>query len=503
MNRTKKLAYNAAAAAALQIITMIAGMITPRIMLTSYGSEINGLVSSVTQFVSYFTIVEAGLTSAVVFALYKPIANHDEDRIGGIVKASKKFYYQTGVIFLLLVAFLAVLYPIFVKTDALAPGLISILVFVSSVNSALEFFSLAKYSAILTADQKGYIKNIGSIIQTIINTVIVILLASFKVNIVVLKSVALSSIFLRSAFLYYYVRKNYSFLAKDVPPIYEGLEKRWSAFYIQVTQIVQKGAPTFLSTVFLTLKDVSVYTIFNMVMVAVSNLLDIVSSGLVAQFGEIIALDDKSLLQRVYTTYESVYYTLITAVYSLTFFLLMPFIQLYTDGVTDANYNQPIIGALFVINAYLYTLKNPQGMLVFSAGLYKEVRVQTTIQTMIIVIGGIILTPLLGLSGVLLALCLSNLYRCIDLFLFIPKHVTHLPVWNTVKRVIFSIFKFVIMFGIIRMIPINQMESYVDWLVLAIEYGIIVFVISIVGMIVFEKEQALEMKERLLKIFKK
>ena len=45
---------------------MIAGFITPRFMLTAYGSEINGLISSILQFISYFNLVEAGLSSAAV-----------------------------------------------------------------------------------------------------------------------------------------------------------------------------------------------------------------------------------------------------------------------------------------------------------------------------------------------------------------------------------------------------------------------------------------------------
>lgn len=280
MNRTKKFALNTTSAAALQVITMIAGFITPRIMLTCYGSEINGLVSSVSQFVSYFTIVEAGLTNAVVYALYKPLAVKDTKSIAGIVRAAQKFYYQTGGIFLFLVAILAIVYPIYIKTDILAPGLISILVFVSAVNSALDFFALAKYSAILTADQKAYVKNVGTIIQVVVNTFIVVLLAGANTNIVLLKAIALLSIFIRSLFLYIYVRKYYPYLDKKVEPIFNGLEKRWSAFYLQITQVIQRGAPTVLGTIFLTLKDISVYTIFNMIIMALSNILEILSSGL-------------------------------------------------------------------------------------------------------------------------------------------------------------------------------------------------------------------------------
>ena len=56
MNRTQKFVSNSLSAAILQIVTFVAGMITPRLMLTAYGSDINGLVSSITQFIGYFAV---------------------------------------------------------------------------------------------------------------------------------------------------------------------------------------------------------------------------------------------------------------------------------------------------------------------------------------------------------------------------------------------------------------------------------------------------------------
>ena len=81
-------------------------------------------------------------------------------------------------------------------------------------------------------------------------------------------------------------------------------------------------------------------------------------------------------------------------------------------------------------------MKTPQGMLVISAGLYKETRIQTTIQALLIIIPGIILGNLWGLAGILIAACISDIYRTIDLMIFIPKNVTHLPVSLTLKRYI-------------------------------------------------------------------
>lgn len=463
MNRSKKFMYNAIASAAYQVIVMLIGFITPRLMLVAYGSEINGMVSSVTQFVSYFNLVQAGLSGAAIFALYRPLAEEDYDDISSILTATANFYYKSGILFSALLTMLAILYPMFIKTSALNSVNISILIFAIGFNSIIDFFLLAKYSALLTADQKNYILSIGSIVSVVINFVIVVVMTYLRVNIVLLKLIAISSVMARSIILYVYCYKRYSYIDYHATPNYEALSKRWSAFYLQLLQVIQKGAPAVLLTFMAKLSDVSIFSIFNMVITGLSGLLDIFISGLSASFGDVITRGEQKTLQRAYKDFEFAYYGMITIVYSIAFVLIMPFIRIYTDGIIDANYNQPILGALSVINAYLYNIKTPQGMLVISAGLYKETRWQSTIQVLLIVIPGMILTPILGIAGIILALMISNLYRDIDLILYIPKTVTKLPVWYSIKNLLISNAAFLLSVFCMSFLITEKMSDYFEW----------------------------------------
>jgi len=150
----------------------------------------------------------------------------------------------------------------------------------------------------------------------------------------------------------------------------------------------------------------------------------------------VIAKGEIKVLQKAYREFEFTYLSIITAVYSITFVVMMPFIRLYTRNITDANYNLPLIGFLFVLNALLFNIKTPQAMLALSAGLYRETRWRATIQSAIILVGGVILTPFTGLYGVLIALIASNVYRTLDLLFFTPKYVTHLSVRGSAARLL-------------------------------------------------------------------
>ena len=95
MSRTEQFVKNTLATGLLQIITMISGFIIPKIMLVYFGSEVNGIVTSITQFIAYLTLLEAGLSGATVFSLYKPIAAGDTDAVNRILVAAKNLYYRS------------------------------------------------------------------------------------------------------------------------------------------------------------------------------------------------------------------------------------------------------------------------------------------------------------------------------------------------------------------------------------------------------------------------
>ena len=103
MQRKKKLFLNTAMAIVNQAVIFISGFIVPKLIILHYGSATNGLVSSITQFMAYFSLVEAGLSGAAVFALYKPLAKGDVGEVNQVVTQAKKFYSKAGLIFIVLV----------------------------------------------------------------------------------------------------------------------------------------------------------------------------------------------------------------------------------------------------------------------------------------------------------------------------------------------------------------------------------------------------------------
>ena len=89
--RTARFVQNTLSTAVYQLTAMLLGFVTPRLMILYYGSEVNGLIVSVTEFLSYFKMVESGLAAAANAALYEPLARHDMPAVNGIVSAARGF----------------------------------------------------------------------------------------------------------------------------------------------------------------------------------------------------------------------------------------------------------------------------------------------------------------------------------------------------------------------------------------------------------------------------
>ena len=113
--RSKSALKNILANLILQITAAISGLILPRFFIIAYGSTMNGMIVSVTQFISYMALVEAGVSAASIVGLYKPLADNNIVEVNRILSATKRFYYRSGIFYIALLVILVAAYPLLVK----------------------------------------------------------------------------------------------------------------------------------------------------------------------------------------------------------------------------------------------------------------------------------------------------------------------------------------------------------------------------------------------------
>ena len=153
----------------LQLAITIQGLIIPRFVLLYFGSSINGLVSSLTQYLNLFAVFEGGVAGVILAALYKPVAENDWDKLSSILVSANGFMKKLGLMFVGYALLLATVYPMFI--DAYTWGFSFSLTVIISVTIFAQYYFTLIPQLLLRADDKFYLCNIVQLIFIVLNII--------------------------------------------------------------------------------------------------------------------------------------------------------------------------------------------------------------------------------------------------------------------------------------------------------------------------------------------
>lgn len=497
--RSEQAFKNMAANLFLQIVVFISGIILPRFILQAYGSSINGMITSVNQFLTYLGLAEAGVATASVVALYTPLALGRKDEVNSILSAARKFYNRSGVLFLSLTVVLVFIYPFFISGQ-LDNSLVRWMIVVLAGSTLVDYFFLGKYRVLLMANQEGYVVALIQSVGTVANMVVSIGLIYAGASVLAVKAVATGVYVLRLFLVKAYAKKKYPDLDFHAQPAEGALKQKNAALFHQVVTIIVNNTDTTILTICLgsrSLLEVSVYGIYMLVVNAVNQLLTSFSNGLTAGFGEVIARREEETLKKSYSDYEYMFFLIFFVVVACMGVLLIPFISVYTIDMKDVQYVRPVIAVLFTLLVFLQNVRIPGLTIICAAGHYKETRYQAGLEAAINIVVSLALVWSMGMTGVLIGTVCSYGYRSFEIILYTNRHL--IP--GTAKTAFIRIIRNLIVTAVliaagIWLIPQN-MTSFIHWIIYAVVAGV-VSVIMIVGVNYVAEPQ--EFKNLILRI---
>lgn len=503
--RNKRALLNMASNIGLQFIIFISGFLIPRLILGTYGSSVNGLISSITQFLAYLGLAEAGVGAASTAALYTPIALNDQKSVNSILSATRLFYYRSGIVFLALVSIMIYGYPI-VLSNQQSVSFIRMMIIILASSNVVDYFFLGKYKVFLTADQKSYIvANIQSF-GTILNIVISVVLIYGKADVLIVKAVATAVYILRFFVVRYYVKKNYSTVDYHATPNFEGLGQRWAALLHQVTGIIVNNTDIVLLTLLLgegSLLEVSVYTVYNMVSSAMYSLYSSFSNGLTAGFGELISRGEKENLKRSFSNYEYMFFIILFVGFTCVGTLLLPFVSVYTWGISDVKYSRPVVAILFTVIMLLQNIRTPGMTIICAKGHFRETRRQAVLEAVINIVVSLSLIHRYGMCGILFGTVCSYGYRSTEIIVYNARKLIQGTGRKTVERIMRNVIISCLMIYVGWMIIPKLMSSYLVWFGWAMGYGVIASIIVVLVNYFFEPTEFKVLMHRLMSVVKK
>lgn len=355
--RTQKAIKNAIISILYQIIAVVCGLITPRLILTAFGSTYNGVISSANQFLGMISFLTLGIAGATRLALYKPIADNDILKISRIIKSNEKYMHKVGLAVIAYTLILSFIYP-FISHNNLSPVECSVLVAIIGIGVFAQYFYGVTNQTLLSAEQSSYIYYSIQSVALIINTLLSVVLIKTGFNIFLVKLVS-SIVFLFSPIcLNYIVKKKYK-LIDDCEPDNTAIKSRGAVAFHSIANIIHSDTDLIVLTLFTSAKLISVYTVYQLIVGKVRQILLMLTKGLEGAFGNMWVKNELITFENNFRFFEYLIFAFTSVIFCCVAVLIIPFIRLYTAGVHDVNYIRVGFAILTVITEAMYCLRHP------------------------------------------------------------------------------------------------------------------------------------------------
>lgn len=409
-SRSENIAKNIIGGVGGQIFTSILMFVCRTYFIKLLGATylgVNGLFSNI---LSMLSLAELGIGPAIVFSMYKPIAENDEVHIAKLMNFYKDAYRIVGITVALVGAALVPFLDVLIKDTSGVENLRLIFALILS-NTVISYFYAYKGS-MLNADQKGYvtviIRNIFSVVQNVAQILILILTHNFILYLIVQIVTTFFANFIQAK----YVDKKYPFLVKYKKDKIEQAERRDIMKRVQGMMMHKIGGFVLNSTdnlvisKFVGLVAVGIYSNYYMVINLVKTYVGFFTHGLSASVGNLIASESE---QRSYDVFKSVFfvYFWIFAFCFISFWVIFqPFIGVW---IGDSLRLDRMTLFIVLLNFYLSGVQECVNTFTNATGLFWEVRHKPIIECVVNLGVSIILAQRFGIVGVFLGTLASYL----------------------------------------------------------------------------------------------
>lgn len=408
--RTKNSIINIITGITGQIAITIAGFVARTVFIRVLGSTYLGVSGLFSNILTLLSLAELGIGQAIVFSLYKPIAEKDEDKICALMRLYEKAYRFLFIVVVCVGLVILPFLPYIIKDIDAIPNIRTIYV-LYVLNSAFSYL-FSYRGTFITASQKNYIINIVYVISTILMTVCQVAgLLLFKNYFVYLGTQIAFGVF-QNLFSYFYSSWKYPFLKrKDVPSLpkeeFAGIKKNIGALVLyKIGTLALNSTDNIIISAYVGIITVGLYSNYTLLTSVVSGFLSTIFGNLTASIGNLNATETnekKVFIFRVLNLATFWFYS----VCSVCLFICMtPFIRAWIGE----EYTLPLSVSLIVaLNVYIGGMLFAPFNFRQTMGLFVQGKMRPIISAIINIVISIWFAKLWGLPGVLWGTAVARL----------------------------------------------------------------------------------------------
>ena len=412
------------------LCTILCGLILPREILIHYGSDMNGLVLSITRFLSYTALLELGIGAVIPAALYSPLAVRDFEKVSAILSSGYRVFRRIAGICLVYICLLLGVFPQ-LSGAAVSAGMILVL----GAGTVLHYLVGIPESLLILSDQRGYVLYLMGTVSVLVSTALQMMLIRSGHSLLMVKFAAMLVNIGMIAGIVLYAHRHYP-LRPVAGAAGEPIPQKWNGIAQHVAYFVLENADIFLLTLFASFREVSVYSVYFMVISGIRRIFQSVTGSIQPKLGELISAGEPDRLNRFFAAFELVNHFFTAAVFGGLFFFLLPFVRVYTEGVTDADYIRPVFAALLTAAYAFQCFRDPYDKLILAGGHFKQTQNNYIVGTALnlgISLAGV---RVWGLEGVAAGTLVAMAYQTLYMSLYDTRKILKRPL-RSLGRLIF------------------------------------------------------------------
>lgn len=407
--RTKKSARNAVFAIINQFVTIALSFINRSLFIHFLGAEYLGISGLFSDILTMLSLADLGLTSAMAYSYYKPLAEKDEEKISSLLNFYRKIYLVLAIVVMGLGLALIPFLKYIVNLENPIPH-IKLYYIILLSNTAVSYLFVYK-TTLINADQNNYIisryTTFVSIVRSILQAILLIVFKSYFVYLLVNVIATLTNNFIASRkadLLYPYIKNKGSSLPQNEKNII--IDNIKSVFIYKTSSVVMNGTDNTIISILIGTVSVGIYSNYNMIIGAINTLVNLIYTSTTASIGNIITKGSKEDRYNTFRMIQALSLLLTTFTTICLASLIGDLIHIWLGEEYAFDMNTTIS---ILINFYIIGIVHPIWSFREATGLFRQTKYIMLISAIVNIVFSILLGKYFGVAGVLYASAISRL----------------------------------------------------------------------------------------------
>ena len=416
-------------------------------IIYTFGAEYLGLNSLFSAILNMLALAELGFGSAMVFSMYKPIAENNIPEVSALLNLYRKIYRIIGSTILLVGLCLMPFLGSLIKGDPPEGMNIYILYLIFLSRTVLSYFLYAYKSSVLTAAQHQYVMtNISTILSTVSELIKIAVVLIFK-NFYLYCLIAVPFAIIYNLIVNYVVNRDYpQYKCKGTldKAVLTDIKKRVAGlFTYKICYVFRDMFGSVVVSAFIGLAVLGQYNNYMYIYTSVAGFLNLLRTSMQASIGNSIAIESEAKNHDDFRRFHCLYMFIATWFSVCLFALYQPFIKVW---IGDSWLLDNLTMASFCL---LFFIGNNGDMCMtyrHAAGLWWQDRFRPIVESIVNVTLCFLLVKPLGVLGINLSsifcmFCINSFWASWVLYRYYFKSYR---LWDYVKRLLFYMAVFLV-----------------------------------------------------------